>query len=412
MTKRAKKVVIFSFGSIVVIILALVLWNGITNRPPAVKPVPIQEIVEARDQAAAYLVNHQNKNGSFVYVLHPDRKVKKRSYNLLRHAGSIYSLAMAYRQAPSPALEKTMIKAAEYLLEKIAHLDASPEAAAVWGKGKKGEPRKMAKLGGAGLALIALSEVEKIAPGTTPKATLHGLGQFMRLMQKPAGDFHSKYADSGPYGEWVSLYYPGEAILGLLMLDDIYPDSRWRDTVDKGLLFFARERKGKDNTPPDHWMLIALGKYFVKNRNISPKTRELHIGHSRQIVQYILKEQITNPSRRAFGAFDNAGRTTPATTRLEGLLASIRLFDEKKDKELIARMDAAIHRGMHFVLKSQIQSGELKGGFPRVGGPLPVPKSEKQRDFLRRANEVRIDYVQHALSAMVGYIDRFTPNNP
>ena len=48
-------------------------------------------------------------------------------------------------------------------------------------------------------------------------------------MQKEDGTFYSKYipAEGGRSVRWTSLYYPGEAALGLLMLYEKDPSAAW-----------------------------------------------------------------------------------------------------------------------------------------------------------------------------------------
>ena len=93
---------------------------------------------------------------------------------------------------------------------------------AVWSEpevNRSGKPLQ-AKLGGTGLGLVALLSLENIQPGFTPLADLQALGRFTVYMQKEDGSFYSKYIPSagGRWDEWQSLFYPGEAALGLLML--------------------------------------------------------------------------------------------------------------------------------------------------------------------------------------------------
>ncbi len=57
---------------------------------------------------------------------------------------------------------------------------------------------------------------------------------------------------------------------------------------------------------------------------------------------------------------------------------------------------------MNFLLRAQITKGKYSGGIPRAVGRLSSNKA-----FNRRIREIRIDYVQHALSAMVQYEQMF-----
>jgi len=104
------------------------------------------------------------------------------------------------------------------------------------------------------------------------------------------------------------------------------------------------------------------------------------------------------------GAFSEDGRTTPAATRMEGLLAALR-FLPPGEATLRAQALDAVRYAMRFLLATLVRSGPHAGAIPRAVAPLPEEHSDFSRKFNRRATEVRIDYVQHALSAMLAYED-------
>lgn len=77
--------------------------------------------------------------------------------------------------------------------------------------------------------------------------------------------------------------------------------------------------------------------------------------------------------------------------------------------ELRERVIQGVKRGMTFLIKTQIRTGEHRGAFPRALAKLPEDDSRRIRNFNRRATEIRIDYVQHAMSAMIQYLELFAP---
>lgn len=122
--------------------------------------------------------------------------------------------------------------------------------------------------------------------------------------------------------------------------------------------------------------------------------------HARQITDRILAEQIVADGRATDGGFKADGSTTPTATRLEGLLASEMLF--RDDPAYHGRIASALHGGIRFLVNAQVTSGPYRGGIPRA---IAVPDAEGRAaaPFDPRATEIRIDYVQHALGAFVGY---------
>ena len=133
------------------------------------------------------------------------------------------------------------------------------------------------KLGGTGLGLVALLSMEKINPGTTDIETLRKLGEFILFLQKDDGSFYSKYVPStvGKDDRWTSLYYPGEAALGLVMLYEYDPQPQWINHAVNVLTYLANLRKNDKKVPPDHWALLATVKILEISKNQNLRTPPL-----------------------------------------------------------------------------------------------------------------------------------------
>jgi hypothetical protein len=157
--------------------------------------------------------------------------------------------------------------------------------------------------------------------------------------------------------------------------------------------------------PADHWALLATEKLLsLENIDEVPVPRELLVNHAIQISEAILQDQIEDPERPEYdGGFTEDGRTTPTATRLEGLQAALNVLPP--DHELRRRIETAVPRGISFLLRAQVSEGEFSGAYPRAVGKID-PDLPDADAFNRRATEVRIDYVQHALSAMIQYLRR------
>ena len=93
---------------------------------------------------------------------------------------------------------------------------------------------------------------------------------------------------------------------------------------------------------------------------------------------------------------------TPCVTRLERLLAALYILPEEQE-DLKNSIKLASKEGINFLLKSQVSGGKHNGGFPRsiFGSPAYEVVSSNKRDS--RSTEIRVDYVQHALSALLQY---------
>lgn len=317
-------------------------------------------------------------------------------------------MANAYQVQPKSELRAAILRAGGYL-QRDAVSRVAPNASnllAVWSRPEVNHGGRpiLAKLGGSGLGLVALLSIEEIEPGFTPLSTLQGLGRFIVFMQKKDGSFYSKYlpTEGGRNDDWVSLFYPGEAALGLFMLHEKDPKGKWAVPATRALEFLAESRVGQQNIPSDHWALLATAKLFeLEKVQLTPELKQLLVDHSVQICEAILAAQVDGVDNPLLdGAFDKQGQTSPAATRLEGLIAAKKILPA--DHPLQRRMDACLERGIRFLLRSQIKSGAFYGAIPLSVDLVPEGQA-KPAGYNRRSTEVRIDYVQHALSAFLGW---------
>ena len=383
------------------------------SQPAATRPAAptTGEIEKAIALGADYLAGVCKADGRFVYRINLDPNVTVQpKYNVLRHAGAMYAMAMRHQWRANKATKDALIRAGEFLRKRcVGPVEGKPDMLAVWSRPEMTGSRNplTVKLGGVGLGLVALLSLEKVAPGQTPLADLRKLGRFVLFMQREDGSFHSKFIPStgGLDATWISLYYPGEAALGLLMLYERDPRKEWLQAAANAIGYLARSRKGRPRVPGDHWAMLATAKLLPLYEKVKPPVpREQIVAHAVQVCQSLIAGQITDASDpRVFGCIDKRGRTTPTATRLEGLLAAL-TFLPAEQAPLRRRISTAAEMGIVFLLRSQVKSGDRAGAIPRATVPM-AGTSQTAKRFNHRRGEVRIDYVQHAISAMIQYLD-------
>ncbi len=389
-----------------------------SGSPVEPAPTPSTEAVEdAIIAAAGYLVRACKDDGSFVYCVNLNPEVTPRpGYNLLRHAGAMYALAMFQEWRPDPRVLSALTRAAGYLRTHIGPFPGNDEILAVWSTPEmtlSGSPLQ-AKLGGTALALAALVGLEGLEAGTAPLSELRGLARFLIFMQREDGLFCSKFVPSAGREQcrWESLYYPGEAALALSMLYSIDPDPRWYEASEKALMYLAKERSTQSAVPADHWALLATADLLSNTRTSEGMaSSEALRDHARRVCESIL--DAAHPTPAGFplqGSFLADGRTTPTATRLEGLIAALEVLPGE-DVELRRRIERVADEGIGFLLRAQVREGPYRGGIPRAIHPPASAEPAGDRTLNRRVTEIRIDYVQHALSAMIQYSTRSLARN-
>ncbi|MHC4107842.1 MAG: hypothetical protein ACYSTY_07145 [Planctomycetota bacterium] len=404
-SQRDKPVIVHAVPRVLLamVIAACTLATGETRAQAA----DVHSLDEAIVLATGYLARVCAPDGQFTYRINLDPQVTPAPrYNVLRHAGTTWSLVVAQQWRPDPDARAAAIRAAAFLRERcIAPVPGEEDLLAVWSDpelNRSGNLRQ-AKLGGTGLGLVALASLEAIEPGATPRDDLRSMGRFILSMQKPDGSFYSKFypGKRGRDDSWTSLYYPGEAALGLLMLHDLDPDPRWFRGAADALAYLARKRRDQVRVPADHWALIATGKLLEVEHEGAAIDTALLIGHASQVCRSMLAEQrLSVPEPALVGAFGADGRTAPAATRLEGLQAALG-FLPAEHAELRGRIETAVEAGIGFLLVAQIREGEHAGAVPRAAMRFPPGDARSGGNVNERATEVRIDYVQHALCAFI-----------
>lgn len=364
--------------------------RGTGGTVPAFQAPSTAEVDRAIALAANYLTRACSPDGRFVYRVSINSGEQSRSYNIVRHSGAIYALAMLHDSKPDQRAVDSMVRAALFLRQNYIGPGALSDQMAVWSKPLP-QP-SAADLGATGLGLVALTALNGAKPNSVPPNQLKALGRFLLFLQRSDGSFVSKYsAESGPDEDFESLYYPGEAALGLIDLYEVDHSSVWLTAAARSLAYLARSRAKLSQVPPDHWALIATAKllpYYALSA--SPASKDELILHAIQICNALMKGQLRNPITKALdGAFDNTGRTAPTATRMEGLLAGLEFLPEG---HLRTEIEETVVHGITFLLHAQIRDGPYAGGMP--GADIPTSPG---------TSDIRIDFVQHALCAWLRY---------
>ncbi|RIK72050.1 MAG: hypothetical protein DCC68_26840 [Planctomycetota bacterium] len=363
--------------------------------------IPLARLDAAIRAAAGYLTRNCDERGQFVYRVNLDDSiVVEPRYNLVRHAGCVYALVRYCRSFDDPAARETVRRAIGFLRDSIAPIDGRGIAVHSRPDIEGGKRVVQCKLGATGLALAALALACELDPALAIRDELAGLAEFLLYLQKPSGEFYSKFDPIAGrrLDEWTSLYYPGEAALGLVLAGRSTSNPGWTRAAQQALEFLATRRQHCFPVEADHWAMLATCEFFAGSQSRTSEHWML-MRHIVQICESMLHEQRScGGDRPGRGWFTPDRRTTPTATRLEGLLATVRCLP-RPPVDLQRRIETAIDAGMSFLLDAQVEDGPYVGAMPRD----PHGVHQQGPNAVRRSTEVRIDYVQHALSAFVQY---------
>lgn len=369
--------------------------------PKAVSVTPSAAVnVDAGiELAAAYIISNTNADGRVAYERHLNPLVTPnvKRYNILRHAGTIYSTYLYEQANPQNAeMHATRLRLANYVVKYYLREIENGMMTIVSSPEEEKVPEPQAKLGAAGLALLGMANLMKT--GEIKPEIIRGLGEFILYLQKPDGSFYSKfiYSKNDHDDEFASSYYPGEAALGLLYLYDVDPQEKWLVGSKKALLNLADSRKGMEIVPEfDHWAMLATRKLFETPSNgVTPEEHARLVFHARQMAQMILPTQLHRPGTLEDGSMGLNISPCSNGTKMEGLVAIYHILEE--DPAYQKTILAAVDRLCAFLLRAQVQEPYLRGGLPS-SADWRLPGGPKKKYV------VRIDNVQHVMSAWINY---------
>ena len=345
-------------------------------------------LLEAARDGGDYLTRTVRPDGSFVYTYLPKTDEEPDRYNILRHAGTIYSMLELYEVTRQDELLEAAERALDYLLRSVAYCRISGDAFPCIQEG--GE----VKLGGNGLAAVALAKYIDLTGDDRHRPLLVQLGRWIERRQLDSGEFfpHLETYPEGEATDFVSRYYPGEALLALVRIYAIEGDESLLDLAQRGADYLIRVRDGgllESELDHDHWLLYALNEVYRFRPN------PLYLEHSIRIARAMRGSQngeVEYPDWA--GGFGEPPASTPAATNSEGLCAAYFLVRDFGDPSEAQAIREALESAIRFQLQTQFRPesamylrdpARVLGGFHRT-----------LTDF-----SIRIDYVQHNISSLL-----------
>jgi hypothetical protein len=362
-----------------------------------------ENLLQAAILGGRYLTNAVDAYGKFIYSYQPKTDKVTNEYNILRHAGTIYAMLELYEITRESELLEATKRAISYMVETFFcpyPLEIKPLSTLAINQ----QPLTCvvedgyAKLGGNALAILALAKYTEVCKDSQYLPDITALGRWIQAVQRPNGSFgvHKQSYPDGKVSSFECRFYPGEAILAMTRLYPLDKNESWLDTASDAANDLINERDGNlpiEKLPHDHWLLYGLNELYRY------RPQKIYLERTQQIASAIIESQnqaSVIPLER--GSFNQPPTSTTATaTRSEGLLAAYELVKDYGEEELAQRILAAVRLAISFQLQAQFrrESAMYLPSPPRAVGGF----HRHQLNF-----EVRIDYVQHNLSSILGLL--------
>lgn len=341
-------------------------------------------LMDAASAGGDYLVRIQRTDGSFYYYYDAAAdRFESRRYNIVRHAGTALALFDLYAATRDVRYLESARGAMRFLTRRF-HAARGDALYVLDFDGK-------AKLGASGLALVALARHIELDPKTAKSRDATRLANLIMKLQRKDGSFAMRYRLRTTEPEAPqSLYYPGEAMLGLIRLFRLNGDKRLFEAARRGADYQIESQLNMGLMPADAWLMQALEALY----NIGHEQR--YAQHTIALAEAMIADQYTDSDAEGYAGGFGPGppRTTPAASRAEGLICAYRIARSTGDARAPS-IATALEACARFQLVQQFtlaDSARLPNPRRAAGGFRESPSSMN----------IRIDYVQHNISSLLG----------
>lgn len=368
--------------------------------PSSAEVVRSASLLRARAmEAAYYLVRNQDDAGRYRYLVRAETNAALGGYNWPRHAGATLFLAEAALASSDPALGAAAARGGAYL--RTASLgDCGGRRCAM----EDGVPG----FGASALALLAFAAIAPldILGGPPAREEVAKLAAFLRSQQRPDGEFAHEYDLSRHAPVDVQyMYYTGEAALALSRAHRLTGDPQDLDAARRALSHLVRRAwsffGNRYWVAEEHWTCQAMEDLWDRAAD-----REAFAFCLRwQEVQRALQGppraegELAQDLEGSFGITPFfSPRLTPTASRAEASVATLNvlLAAEPTDGAQAAAIRASTARALGLVVREQLLPGPSHAFRDPSAVSGAVPGSPVDLDL-------RIDYAQHAGSAMLRY---------
>ena len=332
-----------------------------------------------------YLVFNQYCNGKFRYIYDAeDDEYDDSDYNIVRHAGTCYALLDLYKELKEEKYLEAGVAGLDYLCS-FTHMISWDKWAIDWG----GEM----KVGTNSLAILGMVRYWEATENDKYNSYIENFANFIVSQQRDDGAF------AGIYGEKKEdRYYSGEAFFALALAYDMLEDRSYRRAMEDALEYYWSDDYEYDDAAFIPWASSGCAKWYELTDNSKFLSFCFDMADI-QISRQNLIHEFDVLGNDQYGYF--LGPTVNTGVYLEGIGDALRVAQLVCDSDRIAKYHISLKAGIEWVLSLQFRK-ESQLACPNRGfGGF-------HNGFtIKHAYEVRIDYNQHAISAILRILREF-----
>jgi len=357
-------------------------------------------------ELALHLARLVDTRGYYKYLVRAVTNEADGSYSWPRHAGATFFLAQAAGLTREPTIVAAAQRAAALLRDGVFADCGANRCVAL-------EP--IAEVGSSALAILAFAALDESGFDTGYRASVASLARFLREQQRPDGEFRHFYdrRARAPIDQQV-LYYSGEATLALTKAYELNHDPEDLAAATRGAARLGRSWEffgSQYYFGEEHWTCQAAAELALVSPERARDATDTRSALSLCVRWHRYTRAIQyGPGETPFDAEGGFGvgplmppRVTAAASRAEAagaLIAALRRT--APDHPDLPALEDELRRALAFILRRRIGRDveHLFVSPEDAVGRLPGADVDWQ---------LRIDYEQHAGSALVRWIALHEP---
>jgi hypothetical protein len=375
--------------------------RSVAGQPPAApltaSTLTAEDVRSAAVSGARFLARGVDVAGRFRFLVDAPSNRTLAGYDWPRHAGATYYLAQIAAFSGDPDVSAAALRAAAQLRD---------HAVVDCGEYRCVGTDPVVDVGSTALALIAFVEIARTKLEPSYAAVVPDLAAFLRSQQRSNGDLMHQYDREARRPVDVQLlYYTGEAALALSRAHGLLGDPRDLAAATRALAWLvgpgwsflgSRYYFGEE-----HWTCQVADDLW--DRAPSPQALDFCLRwqeYGRALQYGAADSTLDVDGAYGFGPFLTP-RLTPVGSRTEAALATLDAADRagiRSSRQLLTRQ---IRRSLALLVRQQLRPGlgrtpgYLLADPQAVDGALPGSQVDWQ---------LRVDYTQHAGSAMLRWL--------
>ena len=350
---------------------------------------------EAAIAGGDFVLRQINPDGRFHYKYFPTKDQHSpinKGYSIPRHAGTVYALALLFEHTGEERFRRGAEQAISWLnKQKLDNCGAAQRACIL--------ENNAASLGSAALSLVGMLEYQRATQDQRYQDSIIALLEFLLFMQQEHGDsYHTYFPKEDRIDRQVrSMFYTEESALALIMAYKVLGDERYLEAAERALDFLTGPKYedfflGNFVFGADHWTCIAAEEAWPHLDD--PSYLDFCLDYSSFFRKLQYEADAWPPGYQGHYGFGTLMvPQAPATAGFSEAIISTWLLAEHHGVEEAA-LTEQLDLGLDALSRDQI----------RPANAWLMPNPEAARGGIRRSlveYEIRIDFTQHALSALI-----------